>query len=80
MMVEIKNVLKEFNLAKKHFKKAVELGKKNVVVGQINFAGTPIKIRVRKAKVAPEGKELPDLDKDGYMKKRKKGEDDVGGI
>ena len=75
-IINIKEIFKEFNLAKKHFKKAVELGKKNVVVGQINFAGTPIKVRTRKAKVtpAPEGKDLPDLDKDNKFFNRKKSE------
>ncbi len=74
MMTDVKEVNKHYRLAKWHFNKAIELGKKNIVVGEIHFAGTEKKPRTRKVKVAPEpeGKELPDLDKDGYMSKRKR--------
>ncbi len=81
-VVNIKEIYKEYYLAKKHFKKAIELAKKSVVVGEINFPTKEKKIvreRLKKlAKIAPEGKTddsiLPDLDKDGYMNKRKKHE------
>jgi hypothetical protein len=73
-ITNVKEIYKEFNLSKKHFKKAMELAKKNIVVGEINFAGTQPKPRVRKAKVAPapEGKDLPDLDKDNKFYNGKK--------
>lgn len=73
-VVNVKEIYKEFNLAKKHFKKAVELAKKNLVVGEIHFAGSEKKPRARKAKVTPEpeGKELPDLDKDNKFYNGKK--------
>jgi predicted RNA-binding protein (virulence factor B family) len=56
----LEELKKEFNLAKKHFKKAIELAKKNLVVGEIHFAGSEKKSRARKVKVAPEpeGKDL----------------------
>lgn len=58
-VVNVKEIFKEFNLAKKHFKKAIELAKKSVIVGEINFPGVVKKVRVRKAKITPdpEGKE-----------------------
>ena len=64
-IVNVKEIFKEFNLAKKHFKKAVELAKKSVVVGEINFPRGERKIvkeRLKKlAKITPdkdpEGKE-----------------------
>lgn len=73
-IVNVKEIYKEFNLAKKHFKKAVDLAKKSIVVGEISFAGSAMKPRVRKAKVAPapEGKDLPDLDKDNKFYNGKK--------
>jgi len=75
-IVNVKEIYKEFNLAKKHFKKAIELAKKNIIVGEIHYAGTEKKTRVRKVKAtpAPEMKDLPDLDKGGYMSKRQKPE------
>lgn len=75
-VVIVKEIYKEFNLAKKHFKKAVDLAKKNIVVGEIHYMETEKKPRARKVKVAPEpeGKELPNLDKGGYMSKRQKPE------
>lgn len=85
-IVNVKEIYKEFGLAKKHFKKAIELAKGSVVIGEIHFPGTTIKVRTRKVKVTPEtegkavtvgnaGKaDLADLDKDGYMSKRKKHE------
>ncbi len=54
VIVNVKEVLKEFNLAKKHFKRAIELGKKSVVVGEIRFTGTEKKVRTRSAKFTPE--------------------------
>jgi len=58
MMVGIKEIRQEFNAAKKHFNRAIELAKKNVVVGEINFPGKEKKIikeRLKKpAKVTPE--------------------------
>lgn len=57
--IHVREINKEFNLAKKHFKKAVELAKKSVVVGEINFPGAEKKVRVRRAKIMPgaEGRE-----------------------
>ena len=56
-IVNIKEVLKEFNLAKKHFKKAIELAKKNMIVGEVNFPGDK-KTKPRK-KAATAGEEQP---------------------
>ena len=72
MMTTTKEVKKEFALAKKHFNRAIELAKKNMIIGNVQFVGTAEKkTRVRKSRVKPEPEEknLPDLDKDGYMKK-----------
>lgn len=79
MMTSVKEIHKEFNEAKRHFKRAIELAKKNLIVGELIFSTDEkkIKIRVKKVKVAPEpeGKaDLADLDKDGYMSKRQKRE------
>lgn len=75
MMTQVKEIYREFNLAKKHFIKAVELAKKSVIVGEINFPETGKKARERKIKVTlePEVKDLPDVDKEStfYGKKRK---------
>ena len=62
-VVNVKEIFKEFNLAKKHFKKAVDLAKKSIVVGEIIFPAKEKKIikeRLKKlVKVVPEteGKE-----------------------
>ncbi len=62
-VVNVKEIYKEWNLAKRHFKRAIELGKKNIVVGEICFPKGEKKIvkeRLKKlAKVTPEleGKE-----------------------
>ncbi len=82
MMTDVKEVNKHYRLAKWHFNKAVELGKKNLLVGEVNFPGADKKARVRKAPRSRseistpelEGKILADLDKNGYMSKRKKPE------
>jgi len=73
-VVNVKEIYKEFNLAKKHFKKAIELAKKNVVIGEIHFAGAEKKAKVKKAKVtpAPEGENLSDLDKNNPFYNGKK--------
>ena len=62
-VINLKEVLKELNLAKKHFKHAVDLAKKGIVVGEINFP-TKEKGSLRrdskklaKAMPEPEGKE-----------------------
>ncbi len=84
-IVNVKEIYKEFNEAKRHFKKAVDLAKKNFVIGEIHYLIGEKKARIKKAKVTPvldyrseiikgEGKELPDLDKSGYMSKRNKNE------
>jgi len=65
--INVKEVYKEFNLAKKHFKKAVELAKKSVIIGEINFPSTPKAVRTKKTK----NPDLPDADAKGYMKERK---------
>jgi hypothetical protein len=68
MITNVKEIYKDFNLARKHFKKAIELAKKNLIVGEINFPKGEKKIvkeRLKKlAKVTPEaeGKDLPDGD------------------
>jgi hypothetical protein len=71
MLTSVKEIYKDFNLARKHFKRAIELAKKNMIVGEIHFptkrkdifTGPEVKRvripRMRKAKVTPEpeGKE-----------------------
>jgi len=74
MMTNAKEVNKYFRAAKWNFNKAVELAKKSLVVGEIHFAGSEKKARARKAKAVPEpeGKGLPDLDKDNKFYNGKK--------
>lgn len=63
MMTNVKEIFKEFNLAKKHFKKAIELAKKSIVIGEVNFPRSEKKIvkerlkKLAKATPEPEGKE-----------------------
>jgi hypothetical protein len=73
MIQNAKEIQKEFNLAIRHFRNAVKMAKKNLIIGEINFptkrkdifTGPEVKglriPRVRKAKVTPEaeGKETP---------------------
>ena len=84
MMTSVKEINKEFNLAKKHFKKAIELGKRNLIIGEVNFPKGEKKIikerlkKLAKIESSSGGKSiilgdetsLPDFDKGGYMKKR----------
>ena len=78
MIVGIKEVQKEFNLAIRHFRNAVKMAKKNLVVGQISFPETKPerKPRTRKAKGPVResfpAKDLPDKDKEPYMLPRGK--------
>ena len=53
MIVASKEILKELNLAMKHFRNAVKKAKANLVVGEINFQ-TPKPIKTRKPKTAPK--------------------------
>ncbi len=73
-VVNVKEIYKEWNLSKKHFKKAIELGKKSIVVGEINFPGSEKKPGTRKVRVTPEpeGKGLPDLDRNNPFYNDKK--------
>ncbi len=81
-VVNVKEIYKEFGLAKKHFKKAIDLAKKNILVGEIHFSVAEKKVRTRKVPRSKseistpelEGKILTDLDKNGYMSKRQKRE------
>lgn len=71
----------EINHGVKGIRETVKMAKKNLLIGEVNFPGAEKKVRVKKVKVAPEteGKaDLPDLDKSGYMSKRKK--DETAGI
>jgi hypothetical protein len=72
MMTNSKDVLKEFNLALKHFRNAVKMAKKNLIIGEVNFQTAPKTVRTRKVK-SPS---LPDADTKGYMKERKEEETD----
>jgi hypothetical protein len=58
-VVNIKEINKYYRIAKWNFNHAIELAKKNIVVGEIHFAGSAMKVRTKKVKVisAPEGKE-----------------------
>ena len=76
MITSLKEINKEFALARKHFKNGIELARKNIIVGEIIMSGpTEKKPRTPRAKKAKEPKDLPDLDKDGYMNKRGKTDD-----
>jgi hypothetical protein len=72
MMTNIREINQNFRLAKKYFSKAIELAKKNLIIGEVNFPSAPKAVRTRKAK----GPDLPDADAKGYMKERKKEETD----
>lgn len=71
-VVNLKDVQKEFNLAIRHFRTAIKLAKKNLIVGQINFEAAEKKPRARKVKVTKDPENLPDADKEGYMLPRGK--------
>jgi len=50
MIQSSKEILKEFNLAIKHFRNAVKMAKKNLIIGEVTFqtsskAGRPKKIK-----------------------------------
>lgn len=61
MIQNAKEIQKEFNLAIRHFRNAVKMAKKSLIIGEVNFPSTPKPIRTRKIKgpVAPttEGEE-----------------------
>jgi len=63
-MIEIKELNKELKLAMKHFKNAVGMAKRNMIIGEVNFPAKEKKVvkqRLKKlAKVTPEteGKEI----------------------
>ena len=63
MMTSVKEVNRLFRDAKRSFNKAIELAKRSMIVGEVNFPSEK-KQKVRKTK------DLPDKDKDGYMNKR----------
>ena len=70
MMTDVKEINKYFKAAKWNFGKAIELAKKNLIVGSVNFPTVEKKARVKKGNpVSPEN--LPDADRKGYMKERK---------
>jgi hypothetical protein len=84
MITGIKEINKYFRDAKWNLNKAIELAKKNIVVGEIRFPAaqkirkprkptTTIDSMITAVQKKPRGrkpKNLPDVDKDGYMNKR----------
>ena len=77
MMIDVKEINKEFKLAMKHFKMAMDLAKVNFIVGQyvVNSATEKKARKPRAQKTKEDPKNLPDMDKSGYMKKRAKMEE-----
>ena len=71
MINNLKEINKEFSLAKKHFNAAIEMAKKSIIVGEITFpedkpkgkAGRPKGPSKKKVEADQEQEELPDLDK-----------------
>jgi hypothetical protein len=74
MITNLQEINKEYRLAMKHFKKAIELAKKSIVVGEINFPTPEKKVRAKKVKVTPgpQGKDLPE-DKSPFYEGKKGG-------
>jgi hypothetical protein len=76
-IISLKEVHRELTLAKKHFNQAIELARKNLIVGELKFEGEKPK-RVRpsspRKKATPKSeKDLPDGDANNpfYSEKKK---------
>jgi len=57
MMTNAKEVNKYFRAAKWNFNKAIELAKKSMVIGSVNFPSGPKAVKTRKAKTTPPATE-----------------------
>jgi len=55
MITDAREISRYFKAAKWNFNKAIELAKRSVIVGEVNFPGAEKKAKVKRAKVMPEG-------------------------
>jgi hypothetical protein len=76
-----KEILKELNKGMKIIRYAVNLAKKSMIIGEVNFKADPKPVRTRKGKATTKSdwplkdqqtKDLPDADEKGYMLQRGK--------